>query len=115
MKKKYLNFVDDISNTPPADAPVDASATSNSSQATPQNLTTVMPPQQPDIWSKIGSLIGGILGTNKSSVTPINRPIVTTPVNKPSTASSTSWVMPVVVIGAIAVGGFMVYKKYGKK
>ena len=118
MKKKYLNFIDDNSNatTAPVDAPVDTSATTNYSQAAPQNLTTAPPTAPaPDLWSKIGSLIGGILGTNKAAATPTYRPVVTTPVNKPSTASSTSWVMPVVVIGVIAVGGFMVYKKYAKK
>lgn len=112
MKKKYLNFVDDASNIPTQDAPIDNSAAVNS-QAIPQNLTTAAT-AQPDIWSKLGSLIGGILGTNKqASAMPVYRPVVTAPVNKPATSSSI--LIPIVVIGALAIGGYMVYKKYEKK
>ena len=114
MEKKYLNFVDDTLYAPPVDAPLYNASSTSYSQSTPQNLTTAPPQTQGDVWSKLGSFVGGLLGTNKVAATPTYRPVVTTPVYKPPT-SSTSWVMPVVLVGVLAVGGYMVYKKYGKK
>lgn len=106
QKKVYKNFVEDA---PVVEMPAPSGTMSQ------QTLTASAAAQPASVWQKAGEFLGGLLGTNKANASSVYRPNVTNPSYVAPVQKQSSMLVPIVLIAAVAVGGFFAYKHFSKK